>query len=111
MGTRNPSPSRERTLQTSQVDIDSYDAEVLESLLYHVTPLVIVCEYLWAVPPPYLYKQMYAAAESSETSFYSASISFYVALFARFGYSLYRMNGDNAVWPCVCQCLPCVVWE
>eukprot|EP00927_Polykrikos_kofoidii_P049513 TRINITY_DN43563_c0_g1_i1.p1 TRINITY_DN43563_c0_g1~~TRINITY_DN43563_c0_g1_i1.p1 ORF type:complete len:574 (+),score=71.69 TRINITY_DN43563_c0_g1_i1:116-1837(+) len=103
-----PSVAAQRRIDILQVDLDGFDAHVVVAALAVASPAVLILEYLWSVPPPFLYAQLYSVAAErtyranpagwANDGFYSASLSFFVGLLEGFGYLLYKMNADNTVW-------------
>jgi hypothetical protein len=78
------------------LDIDSYDHDVLASLLEKFSPRVIVAEINEKVPPPIFFTARYDAAHEFDGVCYGQSLTALTELSAKYGYRLRQCEYNNA---------------
>ena len=78
------------------LDIDSYDHDVLASLLENFSPRVIVAEINEKVPPPIFFTARYDATHAFDGVCYGQSLTALTELSAKYGYRLRQCEFNNA---------------
>lgn len=85
-----------------KIDMDSYHASILDAVLYVADVAVVIAEYEFEIPPPFLYAQHYAGENTYEAKerigIWGASLSYLVRFMSRKGFLFYKMNENDAVW-------------
>ncbi|MDQ3906892.1 MAG: hypothetical protein M3268_00970 [Acidobacteriota bacterium] len=85
-----------REFDVLSLDIDSYDYLVLEAILSHFRPRVVVTEINEKIPPPVKFHVTYDAHFRLQHHFYGYSIASLDELAARHGYSIMELEYNNA---------------
>ena len=78
------------------LDIDGYDAEVLEAFLKKMTPTIICAEINEKIPPPIKFTVKYSPDYKwAGDHFYGMSISKFYEVVVKYGYSVIFLNGNT----------------
>jgi hypothetical protein len=85
-----------REFDVLSLDIDSYDYLVLEELLTHFRPRIVVTEINEKIPPPVRFHVKYDADFRLQHHFYGYSIASLADLSARHGYAIMELEYNNA---------------
>jgi hypothetical protein len=85
-----------REFDVLSLDIDSYDYLVLDALLSHFRPRIVVTEINEKIPPPVKFHVKYDAHFRLQHHFYGYSIASLDGLAARHGYAITELEYNNA---------------
>ncbi|MDQ3906933.1 MAG: hypothetical protein M3268_01175, partial [Acidobacteriota bacterium] len=85
-----------REFDVLSLDIDSYDYLVLDALLSHFRPRIVVTEINEKIPPPVKFYVKYDAHFRLQHHFYGYSIASLDELAARHGYAIMELEYNNA---------------
>jgi hypothetical protein len=85
-----------REFDVLSLDIDSYDYLVLDELLAHFRPRIVVTEINEKIPPPVKFHVKYDPDFRLEHHFYGYSIQSLAELCARHGYAIMELEYNNA---------------
>lgn len=88
--------SVEREFDVLSLDIDSYDYLVLDAVLSHFRPRIIVTEINEKIPPPVRFHVKYDPDFRLQHHFYGYSIASLADLAARHGYAIMELEYNNA---------------
>jgi hypothetical protein len=85
-----------REFDVLSLDIDSYDYLVLDELLAHFRPRIVVTEINEKIPPPIKFHVKYDPDFRLQHHFYGYSIASLAELCARHGYAIMELEYNNA---------------
>jgi hypothetical protein len=86
----------ERSFSVLNVDIDSYDYWVLDVILSHYRPSIVITEINEKIPPPIKFRVKYDSDFQTHEHFYGYSIACLEELCAQRGYALIDLEYNNA---------------
>jgi hypothetical protein len=85
-----------REFDVLSLDIDSYDYLVLDAILSHFRPRIVVTEINEKIPPPVRFHVKYDPEFRLQHHFYGYSIASLADLCARHGYAIMELEYNNA---------------